>query len=919
MKRALKQLSLIGALGGILAALLLLLVPANSAEADRSFRQLVLDDCAKAKEQLPLQERADQAGIVDYLVDVIHLKFPNKIPPFSPPQFVNKWQDAGPSKIEAPYIDPARVDPLRVTESAAERNARNCAVELLGMMGEVASTALPDLVEYASQGELDDQSRNRAQEALYAVATASRNNVAEETLRRLVKALAGAESALSRSVLMIVAPAHWQVTIDLAVTESLVGVSDASSLLSELFEAMPELVVPEIAKILRGDDALGISRALEILSILKLAPAPLISVVEDKFFASLKNEPGALNFEPQIQRSAAEILMLSGDICAGVSASSFERAVAFIDWEGIIGNAALQRMRCAMLERLVASPRVDALRRSENPLVRERAVHLASILPGRSALSVLTVLTEDPILSVRVSAINELSKVGVEQRNQAVAVLLKILTPISKSPISDDDRVIVKSILSVIDKLDVRLGWQSWGPVLKRLVLSYGAESKFTVAPSSGQLELSKVLNLLGRQGLEIPKALLRSSKPEERLTAANLIALASGANPQALSLLVPLLGDENSEVRGYVFAILASERVDLLPPIIKQAIGSKQTLVRGAGLILHPGSFRPEQLKVAEDWISQSSCLELLLGLSQPALNQEQLYQIALPRVPKCLSELGPEWSERVVSVWGGSKVDPRRRELLLKSLTELEPEHQLRVAVIKMASELGLSSQELVLLSKSSLEEIAPEQAISLLPTFSRYGNSANELSPQLRNLRGRFPMGSQERCAVVDVLSQVDQEFDWLDYFKDELGQGEEGVGCLGAVNPSSASEALIKLLPEVPLRKQIRILRRLAVVEGLSLPESLRDFLTNSLGSANEELRCLSTKVAVHSGYVTPLTQIAVRRSLYGPCWEYIKGYVDPNLARIAVEIEKSPGNNLELTRASYLQKINGTKSFAIEKK
>ncbi len=908
MTRIFKQLSIGGLLGGVIATLSLVLWgSANSAVADRSFRQLVLDDCAKAKEQLPLQEPADQVGLVDYLVDVIHLKFPNKVPPFSPPQFVNKWQDAGPSKIEAPYIDPSRVDPLRVTESAAERNARNCAVELLGMMGGVAASSLPDLVEYGSQDELDDQSRNRAQDALYAVAAGAQGNVSEETLERLLKASTGEGAALSRTVLMIVAPANWQMIIRLALSKSEVAVTDASQLIAEIFETIPELVITELGKILRGDESPSVSRVLEVLSRLGLAPAPLIPVIEERLFAPFNHEAGALNIEPEAQRSAAKILVLSGDLCAGTSESSFERAARFIDQDGVIGDAALQRIRCALLKGLVAAPRVESFRKSENPLVRERFARLAPLLSAKAALSTLAVLTEDPVLSVRVSAIRELSRVGQAQRNQATSILLKILTPISKRQLNSEDREVVKLSLSTLEKLGINLGWQGWGPVLKRLVLSYGSESSSTVKPSDTQRELSRVLALLSRQSLEIPKALMLSSKADERLIAARLIVLATDSNPQALSLLVPLLGDASPELRAYAFAKLAAEPPARLAPIIKQAIGSKQGRVRGVGLIMTSGQLKSDQTKMAVSWIEQAACLELLISFSQPAFIQEQLYQAAIQRVPQCLSELRPEWSDEVVSAWLSPKIDERRRELIVRSLIDLEPEQPLRLSVIRNSPQLGLSPQELTLLSKSSLDELEPEQALSLMPALKQYGARASDLIPQVSGLSGRFPTELQARCAVVEVLSRIDEEFDWVDYFKDEVSETDDGVGCVRSVEPSRASQALIKLLPEVPLRKQVRVLRRLAVTEGLAISDVLTEFLASSLSSSNEELRCQSTKVALRSGYLTPLAKAAVRRSLYGSCWEEIRGYSDPNFVKVAAEIEKTPANNLELTRASYIRR------------
>ncbi|NDC36935.1 MAG: hypothetical protein EBZ48_02660, partial [Proteobacteria bacterium] len=806
--------------------------------------------------------------LVQYLSDVLRLQLSAEVQPMAPSQLMTKWQDPSPSRLEPSQLDISRVAPLRVLDAAAERRARRCAVELLGVLGSKASTALPDLVEYASQDALDDAARFEAETTLFEIASKSSSTLTPTILTQLVQQLGSNMQELSRSVLLILAPTRLAHIASLVLTDPEVPASTAALVLRELFWGVSENAQPVFHDMLANGDYAVRWKVLLVLQRLgwefsALRPV-LDSIVVGSEAIAVSNSPSLA--VPTAAEVAGALIQRSSVGCSRLSAELLDPFLAAVSRSGVVGDAATVRLRCAAELGQLSPKKLQGLVESSDTLVRQRA---AQIIPASSDVSRakwLIKLASDTDVRVLSSLLDSLTvgrlKVILEGR-EALLTLSRTLA--AMNPNEQRAEVVMRAFERLV-QFGPGTRQKDWRPVFSKLLNTVAAERQMQPLAEKELGIIASAARALGGQALELPALLMKSKSTPERLLGVQLLDAVRPLRSGGFSRSAVLLVDPEPAVREYVLAGFV-KNPERTRDELKYPPATGATTLRGAMAALSVRDVKQTALaRTAAEWLQEVSCREFLLVLSAPLMHAPQTRAVVQTRLLPCLKQ-SPTVSEAAVDALG---VDAELRREVVSGLLDESLDQAIIPAVLLRGERWHLTPSEAAELLRRALRTLPVSQAVALLPVAVRPAASEWGAQRELEDLAERAGIDTADGCAALWAASTVAQgRYAWDKWFKAEIDRDDKPFFTCAALGDSDvAQKELTALLAKAPVRRQATLLRRLAAVPVLRSTEELRSMVQQTLQAPNDEIRCQSVRVALRIDSDFEQTRAATRRSLYG---------------------------------------------------
>lgn len=875
--------------------------------AEAPLKQLVLDDCTAAKKRVADDTGATDPQLIVYLIDVLNLKLASDLQPVAPSQLVTKWQDPSPARLETSHLDRALVGPLSVIDSAAERGARRCAVELLGMLGGKASTALPELVHYASQSELDDVARFEAETALFRIAAQSGPTLIPATLVELVQGLRSDREELVRSVLLMLAPTRIAQIASLLLTDPTVPDQSAADLFRELYWGEQDNARSVFQDLLTHGEYAARRKALVVLEKLGWDLESLHRFVDA---ALISGETAPLSSQgrvgpPAIEAVAAKIILRSGAPCSRVAPQLLDPLFRALSSEGDIGAAAARRLGCAAEAGQTPQKTLLALVQSHDPRVRARSAQILAVAPEAGKLKLQKKLAEDADSAVRAAVLDRIIFERAAYRAAGRELLLSLAISLANDPTASREHM--QALLERIAQFGVGSMSREWQKVLPKLLRHVAVQQKTELLTEQGGRTVTALMRAIEGKSGETAMRLSRSSSMPERLLGAQLLAssLSQGASG-VVGRIGLLLADPAVEVREYVLEALAGN-FDRIKGGTKGLLAAQSPLVRGAvaALSMQDPKSGAAQIRVAASWLQQASCSELFAVFSEPLVKAPSTRAVISSRLLPCLKAERRITTQMVSALRSASDLTSRVVQGVLDS--SLDP--QMALVLSQQTSQWKISPEQVLELFEVAWKALPIAQGAHIVSLAKQTGVPERDLAHALEDFAERAGTDSKSGCiALWTASSLMKGEYDWKSRFKAEIKAADEPfVTCAAEGDGEVAQQALTELLVEAPARNQAALLRRLAVVPELRSEEKLQQLLDRALQSPNEEIRCQGTRVAMRiTEHSEPLIA-AARRALYGKCWDELKADVEVRPSgSVAEALLHSAANYLEQVRALQLR-------------
>lgn len=871
-------------------------------------KQLVFDDCEAAKSSLESLPTRGDPLFVQYLIDVLQLKLSADLQPVPLPQVVTKWQDPSVARLEAAQLLPPGIGPLGVLDTATERAARRCAVQLLGMMGSSAAPSIPELVRYASQSELDDGARTEAEAVLFRIAAASGPALPAKALVELVQDFSNNREELIRSVLLIIAPTRIFYIASLLLSEGSVPEQSVAKLFQELFWGDRESARSVFQDHLTHGEYAARRRALRVLaglgwSLEALAPRVDAALVTPTPETTPLSPVGT---GPTLAEAAARIILGSAGACARIAPPLVEGMLSLLSQDGIVGDAAISRLRCAVSSGQISADSLQRLKESGDVLVRRRLVQPALAAPAQSGAKLLRSLAQDPEISVREDLLKAISATDSKSPDLLRSAVLTLMQTIETQPPSQAQRGELLQGVAQLVRLGVGPQRAAWVALMPRMLSRLAAIQGVAILSEQERESVRSVLRPLGKDARGATERLLAGKSPGERLLGLQLLEPISRGRTGAVGALVKFLGDSESKVREYALSALVlgleHSRVALKAITLPPGAAGQGAL---RAITLQDAKSPSPQLRSAISWLQNSSCEEFLTVLSESIVKGALTRPVVATRLLPCLK------TSRIVQVRTMTALssDPEISQLVIQGVLEESLDSALIPVALSQAERLQLSPREVLSLLEVGLSKLPVQEGAALLSYAAKGGLPEREAIKVVEDFAQRAGVRSPTGCEALWVASGLSGDtYNWKARFRSEATSDEEQFFTCAAYGRVDLSRrALIELLTDAPARKQAALLRRLATLSELAPDKELDDLVERVVQSPNEEIRCQGARIALRIYPQSPTAIAAVRQAMYGRCWDELSIDAERHPATaVAAQITQSAMNYLEQVRALQLE-------------
>ncbi len=870
-------------------------------------KQLVFDDCEAAKSSLESLPAQGDPLFVQYLIDVLQLKLSADLQPAPLPQVVTKWQDPSVARLDAAQLMPPSIGPLGVLDSATERAARRCAVQLLGMISGSAAPSIPELVRYASQSALDDAARTEAEAVLFRIAAASGAALPAKALVELVQDFSSNREELVRSVLLIVAPTRILYIASLLLAEGAVPEQSVAKLFQELFWGDRESARSVFQDHLTHGEYAARRRALRVLAGLGWTLEALAPLVDAALVTPVPETTplSPVGTHPTLAEAAARIILGSTGVCARIAPPLVEGMLSLLSQDGIVGDAAVSRLSCAVSNGQISADSLQRLKESSDVLVRRRIAQLALDVPAQSGAKLLRSIAKDSEVSVREALLKAISAADSKPPDLLRSAVLILMQTIETQPPSQMQR---EELLQGVAQL-VRLGLGPqravWVALMPRILSRLAAIQGVTILSEQERESVRSVLRVLGKDARGATERLLAGKSPGERLLGAQLLEPISQGRTGAVGALVKLLGDPESKVREYALSALVlgleHSRVALKAITLPTGAAAQGAL---RAITLQDAKGQSPQLRSAISWLQNSSCQEFLTVLSEPIVQGALTRPVVATRLIPCLTNARIAHVRTMTALSG----DPELSQLVVRGVLDESLDPALIPVVLSQTERLRLSPREVLSLLEVGLSKLPIQEGAALLSYAAKGGLPEREAIKVVEDFAQRAGVRSPTGCEALWVASGLSGDtYNWKARFRSEATSDEEQFFTCAAYGRVDLSRrALIELLTDAPARKQAALLRRLVALSELAPDKELDDLVERVVQSPNDEIRCQGARIALRLYPQSPTAVAAVRRAIHGRCWDELSVDAERYPAKaVAGKISQSAMNYLEQVRALQL--------------
>lgn len=787
----------------VLVAVLVSPLLSMPAVAEQSIKRMVITDCAQAKEAILKVPDKDRLELVKFLglilkrktarPDQVGLDFggaSKKISPFESP-----LDESSPGDISS-FLDPTH-----------EKDAKNCALTLLRMLGAASQDTIPILVDRYAERTLPEVQRFEVAQTVIHIAKSVREEGVElsrSVVHSLVPNLIKSDSILSRNVFVEIGAKSLSLLVDELqspdtelrsaisnlILEMKLEATDLDPQLTRMVEAADPMVRLEGLKIIQGSDvALQAQFVGRIITALRdMHPDVRYQAAKTLGqFASL----GSKSMEV-LRPHIGEILSFA-TLSPGVYLDGIWSCIRALAKEGEIS------------EKIFLSLLAD---QDEGVVVRALGMPLDRIGNSQELLDRLIQLTKAKSVKVQALAISALGKKGNPTK----------LTKIFTEALKGSDRSIIQAVSAALLDLKIsKLPSDLLGQLLRGLPdisiedLTQSQDPVVQLLTKVGGQSSSSIVR-------ELPQLLL-----PQRILAIRLLATTSPGDQKVQDLLLSTIGTKPDKAMLRALEPALAKPTKATIKALYKLLKDKNPAIRGfaARVVALAGEKDPTILPILVAESQSPDCIEKSESLRAVKAFQGSVTTSMVRDVVECAKRGLISNPFLDSSIQNMLPMDQDSVNYLLEVLQDSSVDSQVRLSILKMADKFHLSQPEFaaamvrIFESRDNPFRLATIEILSGLD--SRKQISQQKLMDVLRSNGAELML--LHEMAVLSANTDG-SDFNSVDFLVDELRSknSDWAIRSLGRIPANMVALAVDRSLDKVSTPVKVKLLGVAANVGG-----------------------------------------------------------------------------------------------------